>query len=144
MDKNLYAPIQAEFMVLVAPAFNAVKELNQFDEQAWELKVEDISKTQPIFFTLVIYPILLEYTNKAEIWYKCLIKDLEEGEMDYISHFFKDTVFPQLPWEPFHDEDAKLGYFSHKQKKTRGHEIAFFINPSYPEGVWENHAIECA
>lgn len=144
MDMNFYAPIQAEFMIKITPAFNRVEQLQQFDEQAWEFRIEDISKEPLHIFTLVIYPTLLEYTNKAEIWYKCRVRDIEDRYLEYICDFFKNTVFSQLPWKPFHDEDAKFGYFSHKQDRHQKHEIAFFINPSYPEGAWENHAIECA
>jgi len=94
-------------------------------------------------YYLVFYPELLSYgygkTEKCEVWICCEF----EFEGDDIPNMFLDKIvetFQQINLTPFHDEDAYRGYW--KKKDNKGwYKLSCYINPSYPEGKWENHTL---
>ena len=47
----------------------------------------------------------------------------------------------QLPIKPFYDEDAFFGNFKRPKKDGEFIKTGFYLNPSYPNGYWDNHVI---
>lgn len=86
---------------------------------------------------LVIWPHLLSYENVIEIWYKCKIEPKKE-DIELVEEKLIQLI-NAMPLKPFSDEDAYKNNFS-KKAFNKG-EFAFFLNPSYRNGYWSNHAI---
>ncbi len=90
-------------------------------EQDWVQKdsgyYERVNKDGDGFSWVVLYPVLLEYNDMTTIWFKSGDKDL--------THEAETSIFKVL--KPFHDED----YIGKD----------FWINPLYPDGYWQNHAL---
>lgn len=144
MDLNLAEQTDREIELFVLPALIRATGWKRIDCCALEGQLPGSPEEGKKF--IVVYPELVSYTDRShynitEVWYKCRIESA--SPMDKTVDFFKNTVFPQLPFQPFKDEDAKNGHFSLKKNGEFFH-LAFFVNPSYPEGRWCNHAIEDA
>jgi len=94
-----------------------------------------------------LFPELLSYGNGDEFqrtpWIACRIS--LEGERDDS----KDTetlkwlasLIEKSGYKPFMDEDARANHWREEKKKDYT-EYTCFVNPDYPEGHWENHALE--
>jgi len=117
---------------------------------------KDLSKIK-----LIIYPTILHYDERdidqSQIWYTCWFT-VDEIEVDRALNYFIDK-FPELKYKPFKDEDALREYFVpfKRSKKSFFYKIkehylmdyfpknfvttAFFLNPDYPDGYWNNHTI---
>lgn len=106
---------------------------------------------------LVFYPELLhydQYTNdKSEMndgtkrigvtcpWVCCRF-ELENPTNELISQIcpWIIGVFKEIGLKPFYDEDAYRGHFRKEDKK--GYiKFKFYINPSFPDGYWQNHTL---
>lgn len=46
-----------------------------------------------------------------------------------------------MPIKPFYDEDAFLGMFTKQLRKSGDQTLTCYFNPDYPNGMWENHAL---
>lgn len=78
--------------------------------------------------------------NTMTMWVKCQVQCKQE-DLDVTVLKFKE-LFSALPYKPFKDEDAYYGYFSRPKTDVDGFtKIAFFLNPDYPSGWWENHTL---
>lgn len=150
MDLNLERPIEIELETQVMPALRGMG-LKQIDTYAFEIVLEriDFSKVQKFFLTVT--PVLLEYNQRREqggdqtqVWYKCRVQGIEDDDtgnkMDTAAELFKG-LFDKLPYKPFYDEDAYLGHFSKGKNRHGDSEVAFYINPAFPEGAWSNHTL---
>lgn len=144
MDLNISPQIDWELEKEILPALIKIMGWKRIDCSALEGPIPGFSDK----FFMVIYPTLVSYLDKGnvvEVWHKCRITvmDSSDAKVKDVAQYLKKSVFPKLPFAPFKDEDAKFGYFS--LKEHRGYkDLSFFLNPSYPEGIWSNHAIEDA
>ena len=100
---------------------------------------------------IVFYPELLSYGNpdkKSESvtvpWIACRITVDSTNDDKLVIELLKWIAdrLKEINYKPFMDEDA---YFNH-WKKDLSHkdfkEYTCYVNPSYPEGWWENHTLE--
>jgi hypothetical protein len=90
---------------------------------------------------LVFYPELLSYANQTTPWI-CVRFELEGYDNEFSRDLCKWIVekFKQAGYPPFMDEDSTWNYF--QREETKGYtKYKMFINPSYPKGYWENHAL---
>ena len=111
---------------------------------------------------LVMYPELLSYTDhyidrgnpevdkagsrnyKAKnvtVPWICVRFELE-GDQTIARDLCKWVVqkFKAINYYPFMDEDAAYNHFSKEER--RGYtKYKMYVNPSYPEGMWENHTL---
>lgn len=149
MDLNIEPQTQHEIKCRIRPMLQDAMGWKHIDRGVLEGKIPGWNH----YSALVVYPHLLTYTGPesakwvTEVWYKCRIECEYNGGRDVdcfermAANFFKETVFPKIPIKPFKDEDAFRGNFSVVRFKNHS-EMSFFLNPSYPEGRWCNHAIE--
>ncbi len=64
-------------------------------------------------------------------------KETTEGYI--VAKMIKDEVM-KMSIQPFYDEDANHGIYS--TKVGNGYtDLTFYMNPAYPKGWWENHAL---
>ncbi len=85
------------------------------------------------------------------IWTKCSFSVEYDKSSKYpeddkniknIVKWVVENVLNKLSIKPFKDEDAYLGYFSFEKNEACGELIfSFYVNPDYPDGWWENHAL---
>jgi len=147
MDLNLTKPIDQELDGHVVPTLKGLG-LKQVDCHAFQGEIQNIDGTTSLRFFLVAYPELLSYRDKRgdqiQVWYKCRVNGLDdednEKRMEMVAEFLK-SLFDNLPYKPFYDEDAYLGYFSKGTNRYGESEIAFYINPAFPQGAWCNHTL---
>ena len=135
------------------------------DFHGWKLvDGQMIEKDLPISkvkFELIIYPTILHYLEKdvdqSQIWYACRL-EVAETEIDVVLNLLRNG-FCDLKYAPFKDEDALYDHFVPYKKsgesllnKIKEHYLmdyfpknfvttAFFLNPDYPDGYWNNHTI---
>lgn len=99
---------------------------------------------------MVFFPELLSYGSKENAgnvqrtpWICCRIT--LEGERDEKQTFellkWLVSLIKKSGYTPFMDEDATANHWM-EEKKKGWTEYSCFVNPSYPEGHWENHALE--
>jgi len=100
--------------------------------------------------TMVFYPELLAYGDPDSPgkamrtpWIACQIslegEKPEEFKRDLLKWFVE--LLKKSGYVPFMDEDAVYNHW--KDDKGNGWtDYICYVNPSYPEGHWENHALE--
>jgi hypothetical protein len=49
-------------------------------------------------------------------------------------------IFKEIGYPPFMDEDASFNFFS-KEERNGYTKYKMYVNPSYPDGYWENHTL---
>lgn len=49
-------------------------------------------------------------------------------------------IFKEIGYYPFMDEDASFNFFA-KEERNGYTKYKMYVNPSYPEGYWENHSL---
>ncbi len=66
----------------------------------------------------------------------CFESEVQEREiLKWLVSKFKEIEYP-----PFMDEDATFNHF--RKTERRGfNDFEMYVNPSYPEGMWENHTL---
>jgi len=103
---------------------------------------------------LSIFPKILHYQQhriiESHIWYGCYFGINQKLTHTAIAYF--KELFEEMKYKPFKDEDAFLRHFVpyKEDKKTlfniiKGYRLinsAFFLNPDYPNGYWQNHTID--
>ena len=97
---------------------------------------------------IVFYPELLSYGNGSSgsqrtPWICCKITLEGEKDQAMVRDLLKWTasLLEKSGYNPFMDEDAKLNHW--KEEKKNGYtDYSCFVNPSYPDGHWENHTLE--
>ena len=52
------------------------------------------------------------------------------------------SLLEKSGYKPFMDEDASWNHWREEEKNNGFTEYSCFVNPDYPEGHWENHALE--
>ena len=62
--------------------------------------------------------------------------DLQRSVCKWFVKFFKD-----LDLCPFLDEDSTFNHYKKIEKRNGYFEYTLYVNPSYPEGFWENHTL---
>ena len=105
--------------------------------------------------SLVLFTDLLAYSENYSDNYKSVGQQLTpwvvcrtelEGERKHeevktILEWLKNKIVESTKLKPFQDEDAYLMYW--KSEEANGYaKYSCYINPSYPDGWWENHTIE--
>lgn len=105
--------------------------------------------------SLVLFIDLLAYSENYSDNYKSVGQQLtpwvvcrteiENGskheEIKKILEWLKNKIVESTKLKPFQDEDAYLMYW--KSEEANGYtKYSCYINPSYPDGWWENHTIE--
>lgn len=102
------------------------------------LEYED--EDMPIYVHL--YPEFLTYSTGGkgkpietllEVWIAC---EIEDDEIDTAGNIVKELLKKSY-LKPFKDEDAIKGIFARKGE----YKIAFYMNPDYPQGYWQNHVL---
>lgn len=90
----------------------------------------------------------LQHTTTPWIKGSILIRDDEtvtrpsdNERLREVAKWLKTEIL-KMPIKPFHDEDAYMGYFKRPEKTSEFIRLSFYMNPSYPEGYWQNHTIE--
>lgn len=95
---------------------------------------------------LVFYPELLSYGTRSNGYvttpWICVRFEVEGEETDTTRELAKWLVekFKAVAYTPFKDEDARWNHFSVEDR--RGYKkYKMYVNPDYPSGYWENHAL---
>lgn len=105
--------------------------------------------------SLVLFTDLLSYSSNYKEEYKSVGQQLtpwvvcrteiengqEHEEIKKILEWLKNKIEESTKLKPFQDEDAYLMYWKKEEGKDYT-KYSCFINPSYPEGWWENHTLE--
>jgi hypothetical protein len=99
---------------------------------------------------MVFFPELLTYESREESnkvqrtpWISCRISLEGERDESKDGELLKWLVslIEKSGYKPFMDEDARVNHW--REEKKKGYtEYTCFVNPDYPEGHWENHALE--
>ena len=94
---------------------------------------------------IVLYPELLTYGNREEStitpWI-CVRFELETKDQTIHRELCKWIVekMKSIGLRPFMDEDATWNHYTKKEHKGYT-TYKLYINPSYPQGYWENHTL---
>lgn len=99
---------------------------------------------------MVFYPELLTYgegrSGKVQRtpWICCRISLEGKKENSMVGDLLKwiISLLEKSGYKPFMDEDASWNHWREEEKKNGFTEYSCFVNPDYPEGHWENHALE--
>lgn len=97
---------------------------------------------------MVFYPELLSYSENGKDvmtpWIACRIELENISDEKLIGDLLKWLVelLNKSGYKPFTDEDAMWNHWNVKSSRGSGKKYTCYINPSYTEGYWENHAIE--
>jgi hypothetical protein len=97
---------------------------------------------------MVFYPELITYTENGKSmntpWIACRIELENISDEKLIGDLLKWLVdlLKKSGYKPFMDEDAKWNHWKADNSHKDWKEYTCYINPSYPDGYWENHAIE--
>lgn len=104
---------------------------------------------------IVLFPKLLTYYNgkkwKTEPWIAIRTsintpseKYLEDSERLRSVAKYLTKEIKNIGMSPFKDEDAFVQHFDRpkERKNTGSTEISCYVNPSFPEGYWSNHALD--
>lgn len=108
----------------------------------------------PKHLGIVFYTDLISYSdtedkNKAvgyvlQPWIACRISlDNVERSHEDVKTILDWVVkkVEEIGLKPFMDEDASYNHWNRKEASDYT-EYTMYVNPSYPDGVWENHTIE--
>jgi hypothetical protein len=100
---------------------------------------------------IVFYPELLTYREEKDRsgktqrtpWICCRISLEGKKEDSEVRDLLKWLVslIEKSGYKPFMDEDASWNHWR-KEEKNGSTEYSCFVNPDYPEGHWENHALQ--
>lgn len=95
---------------------------------------------------MVCFPELLSYGREEDQmvpWIACRITLEGEHTPEVTRDLLKWCVelLKGCGYTPFMDEDA-MGSHWRDEKKKGYTDFTCFVNPDYPEGHWENHALE--
>jgi hypothetical protein len=99
---------------------------------------------------MVFYPELLTYGNSDRSgkvqrtpWIACRVSiegEKTDAEMKELLNWLVSLI-KKSGYIPFMDEDARFNHW--KENKGKGFsEYTCYVNPSYPKGHWENHALD--
>jgi hypothetical protein len=90
---------------------------------------------------LVLYPALLCYSNAIVPWIsvKMGFENIDESNARLIALALKIEL-ESIGYTPFKDEDAFAGCAS-IERHPHWIEIKLYINPDFPNGLWENHTL---
>ena len=99
---------------------------------------------------MVFYPELLTYgegkSGKVQRtpWICCRISLEGKKENSMVGDLLKwiISLLEKSGYKPFMDEDASWNHWREEEKNNGFTEYSCFVNPDYPEGHWENHALE--
>jgi len=123
--------------------------IEKFKENGWEQEdfqyVNKETDLQDWPLGIVFYPELLEYTEDGKDMITPWICGEVEIETTYVEDLREYTKFilselESMDLNPFHDEDAYMGYFA-KDTREGWTELKFYLNKYYPNGYWENHTL---
>ena len=132
------------------------KECNQVDtgyieiETPFELNPDVPNKEWINKTGMVFYPKLLTYGSSDRSgktqrtpWIACSIEIEGEKDDSLIKELLNWLVelIKKSGYQPFMDEDARGNHWNEDKRKDWT-KFTCYINPSYPEGHWENHALE--
>mgnify|MGYP001566856608 CR=1 FL=1 len=106
-------------------------------------------------FTLALYPELLSFdyiyregksndkiSNESFLtpWVACKYTIFPDENPDRVISELKDYMLNTFPLRPFYDEDATGKIFT-KKIGNDCIDIICYINPSFPNGWWQNHVL---
>jgi len=124
----------------------------------WEVNPNSNNEEWKRKIGIVFFPELLSYgdperNNKVQRvpWIACRLT-LDSDSSVYVNGEEDQDVTGEIlklvldnikgaGYKPFMDEDATWNHWKREQKKYYT-EYTCFVNPSYPDGFWENHALE--
>ena len=98
---------------------------------------------------MVLFPELLSYfTGRNWVtvpWICCKTEILDntlfnEEQQRHLCRFITSEL-NKAGYTSFKDEDAFCGHFSREVKKDNSVVLKTYINPSFPDGYWSNHAL---
>jgi hypothetical protein len=151
MKINLIDQINADIN-LITKEFTVNHGWHHTDAQ---MMTKSIEKTE---VNLIMSPKILSYEEKnyqSQIWYACIFTVNDLKMKSTFEYFLR--LFPALKYKPFKDEDALHQHFVPYKKEEHATTLfkrmfrsthkrlsksAFFINPDYPDGYWNNHTID--
>lgn len=131
------------------------KECDQIDDGYLEIKTpfeidpDANNKEWKNKIGMVFYPELISYSDentkkyKKVPWIACRIELEGMKNEEVVTKLLKWLVslLEKSGYKPFMDEDAVSGHW-HKEEKKNYIQYICYVNPDYPKGHWENHAIE--
>ena len=92
---------------------------------------------------MVFYPELLSYADQRTPWIACRIEIEGEKDQDMVRDLLKYLIglLEKSGYKPFMDEDASWNHWK-KDERPEWTNYKCYVNPSYPDGYWENHCLE--
>jgi hypothetical protein len=105
-------------------------------------------------FSLCLFPKLLSFGGRTEVWINCRIELSADKIKSYKDTFdfynseviknIKEVIledFKKINLVPFMDEDSFMNYFTKPETNNGFVKLSFYVNTSYPKGCWENHTL---
>jgi len=143
MKLNIAKESENEVETLIGKILKEYPDSNREDNTYLEMKtgikgIENIG--------IVFYPKLLTYgfgSTEAITPWICVRLEIEDGlAEDSIRKLLRwmVSIFKNIGYFPFMDEDATAQHFS-KDERKGWTKYSMFVNPDYPEGIWENHTL---
>ncbi|MEK6829862.1 MAG: hypothetical protein AABY15_07115 [Nanoarchaeota archaeon] len=125
-----------------------IEKMSKIDAEYVDQGYVEMETPYEIGIGIALFPELLSYhdgKNWVTIPWICLKIDLdgeyavnEDKQRELVKWLVKNLQSVEL--HPFKDEDSFAGYSSREQRK--GYTIIkLYVNPSYPDGYWSNHAL---
>ena len=92
---------------------------------------------------MVFYPELLSYADQTTPWIACRFELEGEHEESLVRNLLKYLIglLKNAGYNPFMDEDAFCNHWK-KDERSGFTKYVCYVNPSYPDGYWENHCLE--
>ena len=92
---------------------------------------------------MVFYPELLSYADQTTPWIACGIEVEGKQDEDMLRDLLKYLIdlIEKSGYKPFMDEDAFCNHWK-KDERPEWTNYKCYVNPSYPDGYWENHCLE--
>ncbi len=116
-----------------------------FKNLDWKCIDTDAFEIPNLHVFVILSQEIIDYSDKTkfkkEVWIKCIVDFNEKNVDEVVNYFLK--LFKFSKYKPFKDEDACKLYFTKAFPKydKDTYRMAFFLNPDYPNGYWDNHAI---
>jgi len=92
---------------------------------------------------MIFYPELLSYADQTTPWIACRIEVEGKPEESMVGDLLKYLIglLETSGYKPFMDEDSAWNHWK-KDERADWTNYKCYVNPSYPDGYWENHCLE--